>query len=58
MGVLLPDLDGGLQPQHVVDGALGQTDRAGDGGADDILPAGAYPLWPCTSKLTMRLPSV
>ena len=38
IGVLLPDLDGGLQPQHVVDGALGQTDRAGDGGADDILP--------------------
>ena len=21
-------------------------------------PSGAYPLWPCTSKLTMRLPSV
>ena len=39
-GVLLTDLDRGLQPQHVVDGALGEPDGTGDGGADDILSLG------------------
>ena len=36
--VLFLHLDGGLQPQHVVDGALGEPDGAGNCGTEDVLP--------------------
>ena len=34
--ILLVDLHRGLQPQHVIHGALGEANGAGDGGTEDV----------------------